>query len=141
MEGVTTGTGSGAKDSDTASGVKSAGTEPETGNGTHVPGASTLGDGQGKVVADEKGVIGAADSGNGTPTTTTAAATEKDGKEGKGLSRLWSRSRTSAEGRRRASVDEAGGKSPTSTRRMRSPPRSRFNEVSLVSLRCGLRGC
>ncbi|KAF8604376.1 hypothetical protein BDV93DRAFT_522491 [Ceratobasidium sp. AG-I] len=68
----------------------------------------------------DEGKVGApAEAGNGS-------AGEK---ESKGVSRLWSRgSRSSVDGKRRGSVDEAGGKSPNSTRRMKSPTRSRFNE-------------
>ncbi|KAF8604366.1 hypothetical protein BDV93DRAFT_555636 [Ceratobasidium sp. AG-I] len=117
--------------SGTASGIRSPETETGNDNRTYVLGVSTRGGGDGRIVVDERGRVVAAEAWNATAgeQDNTAATGEKDNQEGKGLSRLWSRgSRTGADGKRRGSVDEAGGKSPTSTRRMTSPTRSRFNE-------------
>ncbi|KAF8604368.1 hypothetical protein BDV93DRAFT_522480 [Ceratobasidium sp. AG-I] len=109
--------------------VKSVETETVNGNRTYVLGVSTRGGGDGKIIVDERGRVVAAEAWSPTAGDSTTATGDKDNQEGKGLSRLWSRtSRTSADGKRRGSVGEAGGKSPTSTRRMTSPTRTRSKE-------------
>ncbi|QRW14066.1 collagen alpha-1(VII) chain [Ceratobasidium sp. AG-Ba] len=86
---------------------------------THIPGVSIQGNGTGKIVAHEDGGIKAAEAAHAEK----EKEKEKE-KSGGGVSRLWSRSRTSVDAAgRRGSVDEAS-KSPTGTRRSKS----RFNE-------------
>ncbi|KAG9103913.1 hypothetical protein FRC06_007024 [Ceratobasidium sp. 370] len=84
------------------------------GNVIFIPGLSTRGSGQGRVVAYEDGAIGSAD--------VPRHEKEKETKSGGGVTRLFSRSRSrsSVDAGRRASVDDAS-KSPKGTR-------SRFSE-------------
>jgi len=107
-----------------------ASTAEATKDAAHVPGVSVQGSGEGKIVAHDDGAIKTAEAahaaGNGT--------TGENDKAAKGVSRLWSRSRTSVDGgsgRRRASVDEVG-KSPSGSRRSKTIG-SRFNEESAGS--------
>jgi hypothetical protein len=88
------------------------------------------GGGEGKVVAHDDGAIKPADAAHSTGNGATG---EKDKENKGGVSRLWSRSRTSVDGgsgRRRASVDDAS-KSPSGSRRNKNTSASRFNEVRI----------
>jgi hypothetical protein len=127
----TTGQATDRKGTDSGAGVgNGSGATGAAGDLAHIPGVSVQGGGEGKVVAHDDGAIKPADAAHSAGNGTTG---EKD-KEGKGVSRLWSRSRTSVDGgsgRRRASVDEAG-KSPSGSRRSKNMGTSRFNEVCLI---------
>ncbi|KAG8741127.1 hypothetical protein FRC10_003271 [Ceratobasidium sp. 414] len=106
-----------------ATGSGAAGTEAVldgNGNVIYIPGLSTRGSGQGRVVAYEDGGIGSAD----------VPRHEKEAKSSGGLSRLWSRSRSrsSVDAGRRASVDAGRRTSVDEATKSPKRTRSRFSE-------------